>query len=86
MASPLQRRRPLPALVLVVLALLALCGTTGVAALPKLPGSKLVQRLTGKGAVDPRDKTTHLADSEVSCRLTGVISVCVHIIPTIACG
>jgi hypothetical protein len=69
-------RRRLPALVLALLALLVLCGTTGVAALPKLPGSKLVQRITGKGQADPRDETQHLAASEVRvCASRGVLSV-----------
>lgn len=62
MAIALPRRR-FPALMLGLLALLALCGLTGVHALPKLPGAKLVQRITGKGA-DPREEPV-LAASEV---------------------
>lgn len=62
MARPPHRR--LHGLLLGLLALLCLCGLTGVAALPKLPGAKLVQRITGKGNADPRDEAV-LAASEV---------------------
>lgn len=63
MAATSHRRRLPAALLLGLLALLMLCGMTGVEALPRLPGTKLVQRLTGKGQVEPPE--TKLAGSEV---------------------
>lgn len=65
MATVTYRRRLPASLLLALLALLALCGMTGVEALPKLPGAKLVQRITGKGQADTVDETV-LAASEVS--------------------
>lgn len=63
MAATSHRRRLPAALLLGLLALLMLCGMRGVEALPRLPGTKLVQRLTGKGQVEPPE--TKLAGSEV---------------------
>lgn len=63
MAATSHRRRLPAALLLGLLALLMLCGMTGVDALPRLPGAKLVQRITGKGQVEPPE--TVLAASEV---------------------